>query len=94
MSTTLNTTLAANVVDVLPNGQLVIEASRDVVVTDQRQTVILRGIIRNEDISPADVVSSNAISHMEVSVIGKGVITQGTHPPNSILRIVLRVVGF
>ena len=94
LSTTLSTTLAANVIEVLPNGQLVIEASRDVEVSDQRQTMVLRGIVRTEDISPTNIVSSTAISHMEVSLVGKGVITEGTHPPNSILRIVLRVVGF
>lgn len=94
LSTSLSTTLAANVVEVLPNGQMVIEATRDVEVTDQHETMVLRGIIRSEDISPLDVVPSTAISHMEVSLVGKGVITEGTHPPNSILRLVLRVVGF
>lgn len=94
LSTTLTTTLAANVVEVLPDGELVIEASRDVEVTDQRETMVLHGVIRTQDISPANVVSSTAISHMEVNLTGKGVITEGTHPPAGILRILLRVVGF
>ena len=94
LSTSLITTVAANVMEVLPNGQLVIEATRDVEVTDQKQAMVLHGIIREEDISPADVVSSTAISHLEVKLIGKGVITEGTHPPNGIVRILLRVVGF
>jgi flagellar L-ring protein precursor FlgH len=94
LSTSLTTTLAANVVEVLPNGQLVIEASRDVEVTDQRQTMVLRGIVRPQDVSPANVVSSTAISHMEVNLTGKGVITEGTHPPSGIVRLLLRVVGF
>jgi flagellar L-ring protein precursor FlgH len=94
LSTTLTTTLAANVVEVLPNGQLVIEATRDVEVTDQRQTMVLHGIVHRQDISPANVVSSTAISHLEVNLTGKGVITEGTHPPNGIVRILLRVVGF
>ena len=80
--------------EVLPNGQLVIEASRDVEVTDQRQTMVLRGIVRPQDVSPANVVSSTAISHMEVNLTGKGVITEGTHPPSGIVRLLLRVVGF
>ncbi len=94
LATSLITTLAANVIEVLPNGQLVIEARRDVNVTDQHQTMILHGIIRREDLSPINVVSSTAISQLQVNLIGKGVITEGTHPPNSILRLVLRVVGF
>jgi flagellar L-ring protein precursor FlgH len=94
LSTTLTTTLAANVVEVLRDGQLVIEASRDVEVTDQRQTMVLRGVVRPQDISPGNIVSSTAISHLEVNLTGKGVITEGTHPPNRIIRILLRVVGF
>jgi flagellar L-ring protein precursor FlgH len=94
LSTTLTTTLAANVVEVLRDGQLVIEASRDVEVTDQRQTMVLRGVVRPQDISPGNIVSSTAISHLEVNLTGKGVITEGTHPPNGIIRILLRVVGF
>lgn len=94
LSTNLTTTLAANVVEVLPDGLLVIEASRDVEVTDQNEKLVLRGIIRREDISPSDIVSSTAISHMEVDVEGKGVITEGTHPPPRIIQLLLRIVGF
>jgi flagellar L-ring protein FlgH len=94
LSTNLNTTLAANVVEVLPDGLLVIEASRDVTVSDQWQTMVLRGIIRHEDISPSDVVASTAISHMEVDVEGHGVITEGTHQPPALIRFFMRMVGF
>lgn len=94
LSTTLSTTLAANVVEVLPNGLLVIEATRDVEVTNQWQKLVLHGIVRTEDISPSNVVSSTAVSHMEVAVEGKGVITEGTHPLPGIMRIIMRLVGF
>jgi flagellar L-ring protein FlgH len=94
LSTTLSTTLAANVVEVLPNGLLVIEATRDVEVTNQWQKLVLHGIVRQEDISPTNVVSSTAVSHMEVTVEGKGVITEGTHPLPGIMRIIMRLVGF
>jgi len=94
LSTNLSTTLEGNVVELLPNNLMVIEARRDVKVTDQKQTVVLRGIIRRSDLSPANTVLSTAISHLEVEVLGKGVITEGTHPPNGVIRIVLRVLGF
>jgi len=94
LQTTLSTTLAGNVVEVLPNGYMVIEASRDENVTDQRQTLVLRGIIRRDDISPANVVLSTAISQLEVSIKGKGVISDGTRQPNAIVRFMLRILGF
>ena len=80
--------------EVLPDGLLVIEAQRQVRVTDQNETIVLRGIVRRSDLSPTNVVLSTSISHLEVNVVGKGVITEGTHPPNPIIRIMLRVLGF
>jgi flagellar L-ring protein FlgH len=94
LATSLTTTLAASVAEVLPNGNLVIEARRDVLVTNQKETMILRGIIRREDLSPANVVASTAISHLEVSLKGNGVISESTRAPNVIVRILLRVLNF
>jgi flagellar L-ring protein precursor FlgH len=94
LSTSLVTTLAASVIEVLPNGLMVIEAKRDVNVTNQKQTVALRGVIRAEDVSPNNVVQSTAISHLEVDVTGKGVVTEGTHSPSPVMRVLLRIFGF
>jgi len=94
LATSLSTSLTGNVVEVLPNGQMVIEAARVVTVTDQKQTMVLRGLIRRTDISPNNTVSSTSISHLEVELVGKGVITEGTHPPNKPIRILLRILGF
>jgi flagellar L-ring protein precursor FlgH len=94
LATSLITSLTGNVVELLPNGQMVIEASRVVNVTDQKQTMVLRGIIRRSDIASNNIVSSTAMSHLEVELVGKGVITEGTHPPPTPIRIMLRVLGF
>jgi flagellar L-ring protein FlgH len=94
LTTSLSTSLTGNVVEILPNGEMVIEASRMVNVTDQKETIVLRGIIRRSDVAPTNIVSSTAISHLEVEMVGKGVITEGTHPTNTVIRIMLRVLGF
>jgi flagellar L-ring protein FlgH len=94
LTTSLATTLGAVVMEVLPNGLLVIEAQRQVRATDQTETMTLRGIVRQADLSPNNVVSSTAISHLEVKLEGTGVITEGTHPPNIVVRVLLRVLGF
>jgi flagellar L-ring protein FlgH len=94
LTTSLATTLGAVVMEVLPNGLLVIEAQRQVRATDQTETMTLRGIVRQVDLSPNNVVSSTAISHLEVKLEGTGVITEGTHPPNIVVRVLLRVLGF
>ena len=50
--TDLTTTLAARVTHVLPNGYLVVEGAKDVQVNSERQTVIVRGMVRPADLSP------------------------------------------
>ncbi|MGH9685675.1 MAG: flagellar basal body L-ring protein FlgH [Candidatus Acidiferrales bacterium] len=94
LATSLDTTLAANVTRVLPNGLLVIEARREVEVSEQRQTMVLRGIVRPQDISPNDVVLSTSISHLEVTLDGKGVLTESTRQPGLIVRTLLHFFNF
>jgi flagellar L-ring protein FlgH len=94
LATSLDTTLAANVIQVLPNGLLVVEARRSVEVTQQNQTMVLRGIVRPQDISPNDVVLSTAVSHLEVSLDGKGVLTESTRQPGLIVRTLLHFFNF
>jgi flagellar L-ring protein precursor FlgH len=91
---TLNTSLSGRVVDVLPNGFLVIEAVRQMYMNNQHQTVIIHGVVRPGDISSANAVPSTSISNLEVELKGKGVISDGVVPPNKLVRLILKVVGF
>lgn len=90
----LSTDLTGTVVKVLPNGYLVVQAARDVYIDNQRQHVILRGIIRPSDLSPGNNVPSSAVANLQVVVEGKGVISDGTRPPNAVTRFILKLVGF
>lgn len=90
----LQTTLSGQVVAVLPNGILVIQAARDINFGNERQTVVLRGLARPADISPGNLVSSTALSNLEVEVKGKGVVSDGTRPPNFVVRLLLRLLTF
>lgn len=94
LATTLDTTLAANVAQVLSNGLLVIEARREVEVSQQKQTMVLRGIVRPQDISPNNVVLSTAVSHLEVTLDGKGVLTESTRQPGWVVRTLLHFFNF
>src|SRR5215472_10608828 len=93
-SHSLSTNLAGSVVKVLPNGYLVIQAARDVYIDNQRQHVIVRGVVRPSDISPDNSVPSTAIANLQVEVEGKGVITDETRPPNAMTRFLLRLFSF
>ena len=93
-NTLLNTTLAGSVMEVLPNGFLVIEAARNLEMNNQRQTILVRGIVRPGDVGPDNSVLSTSVSHLEVELKGKGTISDGVRPPNKLVRFLLRLVNF
>jgi flagellar L-ring protein precursor FlgH len=93
-TTALSTTLTGRVAAVLPTGTLVVEAERQITMNNQHETVIVRGMVRPGDLDSANAVASNSVGNLEVEVKGKGVISEGTRPPNSIIKWILRVVGF
>ena len=78
----------------LSNGMLVIEAARQVEFSQQTQTIILRGLVRPEDISQQNQVLSTAISSLELEVRGKGIINDYTHRPNVLVRLLQKVLIF
>jgi flagellar L-ring protein precursor FlgH len=91
---TLRTSLTGTVVATLSTGALVVEAERSLTMNNERQTVILRGIVRGGDIAPDNSLLSNQLSNLELELKGKGVISDGTRPPNVIMRVLLRILGF
>jgi flagellar L-ring protein precursor FlgH len=92
--TSLSTTLTGRVVAVLPTGTLVIEAERQITMNNQHETVILRGLVRPGDLDSANTVLSNNVGDLEVEVKGKGIVSEGTRPPNPVVKWILRLVGF
>lgn len=64
--------VAVKVVDVLPNKNLVIEGRRETSFSGERQTVILRGIVRSEDVAANNTVYSYNIADAKVEIDSKG----------------------
>jgi flagellar L-ring protein FlgH len=93
-NSSLSTTFGGQVIEVLSNGMLVIEAARQVEFSQQTQTIILRGLVRPEDISQQNQVLSTAISSLELEVRGKGIINDYTHRQNILVRLLQRVLVF
>jgi len=93
-NSSLSTVFGGQVVAVLPNGILVIEAARQVEFSQQTQTIILRGLVRPEDISQQNQVLSTAISSLELEVTGKGIINDYTHRQNALVRLLQRILVF
>jgi flagellar L-ring protein precursor FlgH len=51
-----------------------------VTINGERQTLIIGGLVRNHDVSPANVISSSAIANMDVKFDGKGVVADSNKP--------------
>lgn len=60
------------VVDVLPNGNLLIEGRRKIRVHGDQRTLQLTGIVRNLDVLPNNVVSSQLIANLDICLVAKG----------------------
>ncbi|MBZ5649474.1 MAG: flagellar basal body L-ring protein FlgH [Acidobacteriia bacterium] len=93
-STTMNTNLAGQVIAVLPNGNLVVEAERLVTINNQKETMLVRGVLRPGDIRPDNSAFSTVLSNLEVELKGKGVVSDATRPPNPLVRALLWIIGF
>jgi flagellar L-ring protein precursor FlgH len=90
----LNDTLAGRVVAVLPSGVMVIEAERQLTMNNERQTILVRGLVRPGDVAPNGTVQSNQVANLELELKGKGVLSDGVRPPNALIRSLLWLVGF
>lgn len=93
-TTTLSATLSARVTDVLPNGYLVIEGSKTVLVNSENQTVTLKGVVRPADLSSGNMVQSDSVAQMELKINGKGVVNDSIRRPNFLYRFLLGLLPF
>jgi len=67
-------TITARVVEVKPNGTLSVESRKDITINNEKQTLILRGSVRPEDVSEANTVSSTKVADAEIFLVGDGVL--------------------
>jgi flagellar L-ring protein precursor FlgH len=97
-STGSNTQFATNmtgtVISVLPNGNMILEARRNIFMNNQHEDVVVRGMIRPGDIGPGNIVPSTALSNLEIEMKGKGIVSDGVRPPNAFTRAILWLLNF
>jgi flagellar L-ring protein precursor FlgH len=65
---------------VFPNGNLYIEGKKDVIINNERQYIMISGIIRPEDIAPGNSITSDLIANARIEYSGKGVLADKQRP--------------
>jgi len=77
---TLQATISTKVVDVLPNGNMMIEGRRNVKVNNEDQIIVLTGTIRSRDVNSDNSISSSLIADARINYSGKGIISDRQKP--------------
>jgi len=93
-NSSVSTTFGGEVVDVLPNGMLVVQATRQLTFSQQTQLIKLRGLVRPEDVSAQNQVLSTAMTDLELEVTGKGIVSDSTYRQNPLVRWLEKILVF
>ena len=79
-SNSLTGFISATVVKVYPNGNLEIKGQKRLRLTDGSEYVRLAGIVRPQDISASNTVSSNLIAEAQIEYVGSGTLSNESMP--------------
>jgi len=63
------------VIDVLPNGNLVIEGLREISFSKEKQYAELHGIVRPYDVQSDNTVDSTNIAAAQIDIVSEGTLT-------------------
>jgi flagellar L-ring protein FlgH len=91
---TISTTISARVVQVTPNGSLLVEGTKNIGVNSEKQTITLQGLIRPVDLTTGNTISSNQVANLNIQVNGKGVVGDAIRRPHLLYRILLGLLPF
>jgi len=73
-------TITAKVVEVMPNGNLVLESRKEITINNEKQFLVLRGMIRPDDVASDNTVLSSKVADSQVYFVGKGVVQDKQSP--------------
>lgn len=72
----LNDTITTQVVQVLPNGNLVVQGKKTAINSGEKTQVILSGIVDPRFITNAGSVNSQYVANLQMAVVGNGTVSR------------------
>jgi flagellar L-ring protein FlgH len=89
-SSVLSAIVTARVVEVLPNGDLVLEGAREIDINGDRQIAVLTGVLRTSDIQPNNIALSSAVGQLRIRYFGRGLMKDNLQP-GWLLRVLNKI---
>jgi flagellar L-ring protein precursor FlgH len=89
----LRARIAARVVEVLPNGDMRVEAQKFVKINKEDERLQLSGIVRRRDVSAQNSVPTTAVGDLRVELNGKGV-ASADNAPGWLFRLFEKIAPF
>jgi flagellar L-ring protein FlgH len=77
---TVQAKLSARVDSVLPNGNLIINGNRVIIVNGEKQTITISGVVRPSDIQADNSLFSYNISDAQIAFEGDGIVSRAQGP--------------
>jgi flagellar L-ring protein FlgH len=71
-----------------------VEARKNVSVNSENQVVTVRGVVRPNDVSPANTVPSDRVANLELRINGQGVVNDAVKRPFILYRILMGLLPF
>ena len=68
--------IAVMVIDVQPNGNLIVAGQRSVTVNDEQKTLRISGIVRALDVTNLNTVTSSQVADARIAITGEGASTR------------------
>jgi flagellar L-ring protein precursor FlgH len=76
----LDAFITARVVEVLPNGNLKVIGSREIMVNNEKQIMTIYGVVRPRDIAEDNVVLSTFVADARIAYSGAGIVDDRQRP--------------
>ena len=77
---TMSAAIGCTVMEVLPNGNLIIKGQREIQVNGETQYILLHGTVRASDVTSNNSVLSTQLADARIHYTGRGVLTDKQKP--------------